>query len=345
MKAFITLCHKNHAYDGTLTHLFRAFEKTSLQECDVVIFPITYQDSYVADEELMKAIAESGKKIVIVDFVEYGWDARDTDHFFGVNTESPKFQNKFKNEDYIKLCDFCYDNTESIILYFKRELSSNRKVEGPFKTLPIEYPGIATLPDTKIDSFEEYNNRPIDLMMVWGLSNPSRPILHGELCKQAGVNGWQLVTDLRHIAQYQIEGRNKMCVMVMNPDFARESIHTILHLQSLAKISISMNGAGKKCFRHSESSYNSVMALQETGLEWTYPWIDYENAIVLPNRDNTDKAGLPLIDESLAYQKLMMNIGEPERLYKMYLNGIDNWNNYEVNKYSEFILKEIQNAI
>lgn len=339
MKAFITLCHKGHAYDQTLIPLFSAFEKTTLQECDVVIFPITYQDNYVADEELMKDIVASGKKIVIVDFVEYGWDAKDTNHIFGFNTKS--YQDKFKNAEYFKLDEFLFENRSNISLYFKRELQENRLISSQ-SLLPIEYPGLHTLP-TFISpaTFEEYNNRPIDILMTWGLSNPSRPLLHGELCKQSALNGQQLVTNLDHIGHYQQRGIKNLCVVVMTPDFARESIYKSLHIQGLAKISVSLNGAGSRCFRHAESSYNSLMALQENGGEWTYPWVDYNNAIELPNRE-----GSVLIDETASYNKIMECLRNPEALYKMYLNGTENWKGYQVDKYSEnYILKEIQKNI
>ena len=339
MKAFITLCHKNHAYDGSITFLFKAIEKTSLQECDVVIFPITYQNEYVVDQDLMQAIEDSGKKIVIVDFTEYNWDVLTSDHIFGINTH--QWLHKFENKEYIKLDDFFIRNMNRIVLYFKRELPVNLKIKTPFKILPAEYLGIVELPDNKVDSFEEFNNRPIDVMMIWGLSNPSRPIMHGEMCKQAATNGMQLVTNLDHITQYQKEGRKRMCVMVMNPDFARESMHKILHLQSYCKISISLGGSGRKCFRDAEASYNSVMARQENNLEWTYPWIDGFNAIELPNKQES-----VFIDEERSYQRIARYLERPEQLYSMYLQGINNWKNYSADNYSNnYILKEIQNAI
>lgn len=337
MKAFITLCHKNHSYDGTLTHLFRAFIKTSLQDCDVVIFPVTYQNEYVADEELMSAIVNSGKKIVIVDFVEYGWDATNTNHFFGLNTR--EFLNKFQNGEYLKLDDFFKNMKElgRIALYFKRELNESPITD--FDILPAEYPGIATLPDHKIDTFDQFNSRPIDILMVWGLSNPSRPILHGELLKQSALNGQHLVSSIDHVSTCLQRGDKRMVVLLHIPDFARVPIEQILMLQSLSKITVSLNGAGVCCFRDTESSYNSVLARQENNKQWTYPWIERINAIGLPNKKNG------LIDEAWSYSRLMGHLEDREGLYNIYLHGTANWKNYEVNNYSNYILNQVREAI
>lgn len=340
MKAFITIFHKGHAYDPTLTALFRPFEKVNnVEDCDVVIMPITYQNDYVFDYDLMEAVQRSGKKIVIVDFVEYGWDVKTPDHIFGVNTYM--WGNKFQNPDYYRLDEFIYRNSGNIALYFKREFVDNGR-EYPFKVLPVEYPGVAYLPEHNPEqSFDEFNNRPIDVLMTWGLSNPSRPLLHGEFVKQSALNGQHLVSSLEHVSTCQARGDKRMVVMVHIPDFARIPIQILLHIQSLAKVSISCNGAGAKCFRSAESAYNSVMALQENGLEWTYPWIDGINSINLPNKEDST-----LVDETKAYERIMHYLNRPDQLYAMYVHGINNWKSYEVNKYSsEYILKEVTKCI
>lgn len=332
---------KNGRMDGTLLPLFRPFEKTSLEDCDVIITPVTFMNNYQADTEAMTMAILSKKKIVVVDFVEYGWDIINPDHLFSINTTTD-WSDKFLGTDYTYLNDFLKVCQERIVLYFKRELPERSKLNPPFKILPIEYPGVNTLPEViNPDTYEEYSNRPIDVIMVWGLSNPSRPILHGEFVKKSALNGQHLVSTIDHVGICQARGDKRMIVMAHVPDFARVSIHQILHLQSLSKISISMNGAGKKCFRHAESSYNSVMALQENELKWSYPWIDEVNSIELPNEDEE-----PLINEDRSYSRIMYYLGKPESLYKIYLQGINNWKNYEVNNYSnDYVLKEIQHAI
>jgi hypothetical protein len=343
MKAFITQFNKNGGFDPTLNSLFVAIEKVgSVSECNVVIIPITYMNDYVADRDLMNEVESSGKKIVIVDFVEYGWDRLETYHLFGINTKSD-WSDKFQNKEYYILDDFISRNVSKLALYFKRELPKvDFSSPFTFKVLPAEYPGVSTLPDyNQLQSFEDFNNRPIDVMMVWGLSNPSRPLLHGEFVKQSALNGQHLVSNIDHITICQKRGDKRMVAMLHVPDFARDSIYKLLHLQSLAKISISLNGAGKVCFRHTESSYNSVMALQEHRLERSYPWIDGVNCIELPNRLNS-----VLIDESRAYNKIMAWLENPKDLYEMYVNGISNWQNYEVNRYSsEYILKNIKSNL
>ncbi len=341
MKAFLTIFHKGHAYDPTLVPLFRAFETVyTVEDSDIVIMPITYKEDYVFDYELMEAVQRSGKKIVIVDFVEYGWDVPKPYHIFGVNTGD--WKGKFQNQEYYKLDEFIYRNAGNVLLYFKRELVKNSEVVAPFSILPVEYPGVVSLPDynPKV-SFEEFNSRPIDVVMFWGLSNPSRQILHGELIRASALRGQHLVASLDYLNEFQGRGEKRMIMPIHIPDFKRISIHILLQIQSMAKISISMNGAGAKCFRHTESSYNSVMAFQENNISWSSPWIDGLNAIELPNKKDS-----VLIDEKASYERIMHYLDRPEQLYGMYCDGISNWKNYEASRYSsDYILKEIKMSI
>lgn len=342
MKALLTIFHRGHQYDPTLATLFRAFERVeNVEDCDVVIMPITFKHDYVFDHELMEAVQRSGKKIVIVDFVEYGWDVPKPDHIFGVNTS--QWKHKFdQNPEYYKLDEFIYRNSGSVLVYFKRELVKDSVVVAPFSILPVEYPGVVSLPDyNQHVSFEEFNSRPIDVVMFWGLSSPSRQILHGALIKESALRGQHLVANLDYLNEFQRCGEKRMVMPIHIPDFSRISIQILLHIQSMAKISISMGGAGAKCFRDCESSYNSVMARQENNIDWAYPWIDGENSIMLPNRsDNV------LIDENKSYEKIMEWLDKPKELYDVYLNGISTWKNYEVNKYSsEYVLKTIKSKL
>jgi hypothetical protein len=87
MKALLTIFHKGQEFDATLFSLFRAFERVhNVSDCDVVIMPVTYKDDYVFDHDLAEEVQRLGKKIVIVDFIEYGWDVQRPDHILGVNT-------------------------------------------------------------------------------------------------------------------------------------------------------------------------------------------------------------------------------------------------------------------
>jgi hypothetical protein len=340
MKIFTTIFHKGHHYDPTLSQLFRAFENVNtVEECDLVVMPITYKEDYVFDHELMETVQGSGKKLVVVDFVEYGWDVLRPDHIFGVNTS--QWKDKFKVEDYFKLDEFIYRNAGSVVVYFKRELVKNGVV-APFKVLPIEYPGVVSLPDySPRQTFEEFNSRPIDIVMFWGLSSPSRQILHGHLISESALRGQHLVASMDYLNEFQRRGEKRMVMPIHIPDFKRISMQILLHIQSMAKVSISMGGAGSKCFRDYESSYNSVMARQENPLEWSYTWIDGVNSIKLPKREND-----VLIDENKSYEKIMDWLNKPTELYDMYLKGIENSQKYEANNYSKnYILKEIQNAI
>lgn len=364
MKAFLTLCDKHGKLDGSVKHhLFRTIEQVSLEEADLVFIVITHFEDYEPDFELFERITASCKRIVVVDYIEYGWDKTDTDHIFGINTE--EYIKYFSCKEYIHLDAFLKANIDKILIYFKRELPLNSKVSAAFKILPIDYTGILkTLPKSippipfeeydKPDSFEEFNSRPIDILMIYGKSNPSREQLHGEIMKQAHNNGWNIINNahtlnnpemtengvLRKTYRSTGEPIKKLVVLLYQQHFERMPMAACLKLQQMAKITVSLNGCGRKCFRHAEASYNSVMALQENGLQWAYPWTT-DNSIILTNCTNST-----LIDTVFSVDTLRHEMDEKLILYNIYLNGIANWEKYETKYYTEnHFLKNIREAL
>lgn len=369
MKVFLTSGDKKGKLDGSVQdHLFRTSEKTSLEDCELIFLVITHFDDYQPDYELFERIAASGKKIVVVDYLEYGWDKLETDHIFGINTED--FINLFACKEYIHLDAFLKANIDKVLIYFKRELPLNSKVKAPFKILPIDYTGILrilpkSIPEIpfseydKPQSFEEFNSRPIDILMIYGRSNPSREKLHGEIMKQAHENGWNIITNFSSLQHKELSENGKikqknLVVLLYQQHFERLPMAACLKLQQNAKITVSLNGCGRKCFRHAEASYNSVMALQENGLQWAFPWIGVpfidlpkhelikdNNCIELPNIKES-----PLLNTVDSTVVLNGFLKTPEALYKIYLNGIAHWEKYETKYYTEnYFFKNIKEAL
>lgn len=366
MKVFLTSGDKKGKLDGSVQdHLFRTSEKTSIEDCELIFLVITHFDDYQPDYELFERIISSGKKIVVVDYIEYGWDKTETDHIFGINTED--FISLFACKEYIHLDAFLKANIDKVLIYFKRELPLNSKVTAPFKILPIDYAGILKiLPNSipeipfseydKPQSFEEFNARPIDILMIYGRSNPSREKLHGEIMKQSHENGWNIITKgatLNHPEISDSKGikQNNLVVLLYQQHFERIPMAACLKIQQNAKITISLNGCGRKCFRHTEASYNSVMAMQENGLQWAYPWT-IDNRILLPNWLDDELKLMyidkktPLVDTKLSTIVLKTALENPIGLYNIYLNGIAHWEKYETKYYTEnYFFKNIKAAL
>ena len=81
------------------------------------------------------------------------------------------------------------------------------------------------------------------------------------------------------------------------------------------------------------------MALQESNQNYAYPWIDDQNCIILPNKND----GSYNIDEKQSIEKLLFYLQQPEKLYEIYLNCIDNIKNYRIDNYlTKHIIPKIQ---
>ncbi len=68
---------------------------------------------------------------------------------------------------------------------------------------------------------------------------------------------------------------------VFTPYYSRVPITDLLYFQRRAKLSVALPGCGIKCFRHSESPCESIMALPEDRLAWGIPWTHGDNCIRL----------------------------------------------------------------
>ena len=131
-------------------------------------------------------------------------------------------------------------------------------------------------------------------------------------------------------------------------------MNDILHAQSMSKISVSLNGCGVKCFRHSESPVNSLMALQDNVLEWTYPWTE-ENSILLPPKRHSSSNILPgqlnsdlteweNLDTVLSIRMLIRLLNNPRHIYSKYVLGVENCRKYLLKNYIPYLKSIIENS-
>ncbi len=192
----------------------------------------------------------------------------------------------------------------------------------------------------RCDTREQFESRPIDIFMVWGYSNEVRPKMMGELLKQAGRFCAHFALTGEDLDRALAEKRERIFALLHVPHFRRIHIQQLMQWQAQAKISLSLNGAAKKCFRDAEASYNTVMARQSPDdVVWSFPWKHGENCIGL-NIPDWDKLGDAV--ETLWHWLRV----EQGRLYDIYLAGVKNNENYHVDNYGRnYLLPKIKEAL
>lgn len=332
MSFYFTSLSSTTAMDNCLKdQIFSEMGKhTDIQYAEYVVLGITHMNDWDFDEEEFLKIRH--KPFVIFDFTEYGWSNTKVKHIYGENTQD--YIHLLTNKNYLKLDEAI--KKVKVKCYFKRELPK-AKVNTKYPVYPIEYPCLDKqnrVPDT----LEQYSKRPIDIFFNWGWSNPSRAELHGMFYYLAEELGFVVVSDYRHLVRHKKEHPNIPFVYSsFTPHFARMSMEELLSLQQQSKISISLNGCGVKCFRHSESPINSLMALQENELQWTHEWT-FENSILLPNSKINEK-----IDSEMSIRRLIRLLQNPRHLYEKYLKGLETIKLYNQNTYINELLKRINN--
>lgn len=284
----------------------------NIESC-IPIIPVTILSDYEFNPELNNL-----GKYILLDYCEYGWDwDRSETHFFGKNTE--RFADKFAGEEWKKFDSFVKNKPP--LFYCKRELLK----DGFDKDIyPVEFPCFqASYP---IVTKEEFDKRPIEVFFSWGHSHESRRILHGEIFINAAKKGYGVVDNFTHFNE-SIRDYEKIWASIYSPYFARIDMGTLLYIQGQSKLSVSLPGAGVKCFRHAESPINSIMVLQEDDLLWSYDWVDGVNCIKIPKGGNA----IEVIEKAL----------QRNDLYEIYLEGVKTCQKYMLDNYVENYIKKI----
>ena len=126
----------------------------------------------------------------------------------------------------------------------------------------------------------------------------------------------------------QEESNPRKFVTVNVPHYARQPIENILAVNGLSKLSVSMRGSGRKCFRHAESPSNSVMITEANDLAWQFDWVDGVNCI-------------KFFDIFHDINKALEN----PNLYEIYVEGVNNANKYHYTNYFPHINKIIKDKL
>lgn len=256
--------------DFILRHLPQENKASSIEQCDVVIVPITYFDWFKFSDENMDKV--KGRKWVLMDYSEFGWDwNQETSYVWGKSMlDCPKFG---QSEHYQKFDQFVRDNPP--ILTFQRELLQKDRSE---KLLPIEY--TSHLQEFGADTNEQFLKRPLDVSYYWGRSSEERVRLQGDIFHAASKIGFDVVTQFNLVdTAIKDNQSSKKWLAVFAPHYARLDVNEVQQIIRKSKVTIVMPGCGVKTFRHGESCGDAIMAIASDKLAWSYPWISGENCL------------------------------------------------------------------
>lgn len=297
--ALVINSNANGVTDGSASNMLQRIN------CHTPIVIVTRTDNFVFNEELLGL-----DKYVIADFSEHGWDYS----FINGTPLFGKYFNSehFRGEGYKKFNQFISDRKP--LVYFKRELLKKDATEY---YQPIEYPAWHQAP---LQSEEEFNSRPLEVFFNWGLSNPMRPILHGDIWVWAHEFGYSVCDNINNINLFFTEEKtSRKWASINTPHYARYDVKNILTINGLSKLSICLWGAGRKCFRTTgESPLNSVMVLLEDEMAYQHKWTSGFNCIKIDDVDQVYE-----INEAT----------KRKDLYEIYKNGHATCEKYLVNNY------------
>lgn len=288
-----------------LRQLPDANKAQSVASADVTIVPISHHNEFRYNEGAMSSLR--GKRWVLQDWSEFGWDwLQLTSYLWGQNrTSLPKFD----NEEYRKFDQFMRDNPP--ILTFQRELLQKDRTD---RLIPIEY--AAWLPEVGASPKEEFLKRPLDCSYYWGRSHEARLEMHANIFSWARTGGYDLLSEWNHVDKAIADNpHSRKWLAVYAPHFSRIDVREVQSFLQKSKVTIVMNGAGVKTFRHGEACQDAILAVPKDELAWSYPWVWGQNCL---------KADVKTILDALM---------TPDSLYELYMNGMANASNYRYDAY------------
>jgi hypothetical protein len=305
-----------------------ALEMLRRVNTDVPILLISRSEELNFNEEILSL---AGKKYVVADFIEAGWNAELTETLIvGENTHDFDYTQK---GGWSRLHDFMVENKPA--LYFKRELLAKDKTET---ILPIEYPNWQA--DYHLQLREDFEKRPIAALNYWGRSHEARLLLQGDIWRYAAKKGGAVCDNIYHLNGFLQHDTNPLKFVTLNIEhYSRIDISEIMKVNQMSKLSISIFGCGRKCFRNTgESIVNSICVLPEDELAYSYPFEHNKNCIKFSI--NNDVTGLQTEwDVMGAVEKALQN----PNLYDIYLESkkIADW--YRIDNYTKNYLNPLIN--
>lgn len=250
-------------------------------------------------------------KYVLVDFFELGWDwDQQIGSQWGRN--AGRFMDIFLGDEWKRLDEFIANKPP--LVTFQRELLEQYRSDT---IVPIEYPNWQ--PEHPAQTKEQFDKRPIELFHYWGFSHPARKRFQGEAHLHSLEKDIDIIDNIFYLENFLQENHKRYWATIHIPHFARLPISQILEINGRSKLSLSLPGAGKKCFRSTgESPVNSVMVCQLDRLAWSYMWINGVNCIQCFPENEIEAIELAL---------------QRDDLYQIYLYGLETASKYRIENY------------
>jgi hypothetical protein len=300
MKVAVISCDARGMNDPTVNHqIVRHLDTVPVSQADVVIAFLSFREDYEISGELMKL----RKPWVLIDFVEDDrkWNGEENRLGF----ERPYFR-KRETADWVVLNHLVEERPP--ILTFKRELMWSRVSE---RCVPIDYLAEQKIP--KVQTRAQYEHRQFQVFFTWGLSNPQRPRLHAKMFDAYARHELEVFDAPENVWDTYLP---QQWVSIYAPWWARLPMKQVMEMQQNAKISVSLPGAGKKCFRCAEAPVGCLPAFGDFPIARAYPW-DASNSVVL-----TKDKEIECLKEALATD-----------LYERYVLAQENIRRYEPKTY------------
>lgn len=269
---------------------------------------------------------------VLWDHSEFGWDWKQhTSYRWGVDRLDHEW---FKSDEYRRFDDFVVNHPP--IMTFQRELLA---ADATDTLIPIEYGN--WLPRTPIDSPERFRRRPIEVLHNGGRSHEGRMTLFGAIFQGASRHGYDVITRWEDIRPALADSNSRKWANIHCPHYSRIDVRDVDRWNNQSKLSVSMPGCGRKCFRHSEAINGSIMAFQEDQLAWSYPYVDGVNCVRFVDFETDPTTA------SFAVNKLNSVVEmEPHAIYSLYVRAQEQADKYRCERYAhDWIAGNVEKAL
>lgn len=309
----VIVANKTGNTDGTALQFLQSVNSL------VPIVLVSWADDFQFNDALFGV-----KDYVLVDFTEYGWnvDLKDT-HVWGKNTFTcDDWSARYNNVNWIEFDTWIKNNPPR--LTFKREILIKDVSD---KLHPIDYPCVVE--GYSKQSKEEFDGRVISVFQYWGRSNENRLRIHGEIWQHATKKGFSVCDNIYYLQHFLQHEQGEKWVTLNIPHYARIPADQLLIFNGMSKLSLSWKGAGFKCFRHNEAPVNSVMVTTKNKYAWCFPW-DETNCILINEGNEISEIDLALLRTDL---------------YEVYLNGLNNVDNYRLKNFIPYLENKINQSI
>lgn len=285
---------------------------------DVTIVMVVTHPNYKFNHDLNSL---RGKKYVLMDFCEWGWQWDFTKN--NILGQTDAYPGESKSHEWGTLHQFIRDNPP--ILTFQRELRSQNATTS---LIPIDF--LCTQPAKPIVGKAEYDARPIQVFASWGFSHPRRARVHGEILTAMGTKNIEVVDGYEKVDWGWLRKDGRVWLSVFTPHWMRYPMSTVYGWQSKSKISLSMQGAGGKAFRDQQAPVDCVMAHHAHFLAKAYPF-DESNSICLVEPNEIDD---------------LLKAVERNDLYELYLESQKTIDKYRVENYlPNYIIASIKRFV